>query len=417
MFYGITSRGKFQTSDELSVFVTGASLATRGQLQIDEFQWLQDRVNIGQTGPDGHLYIKYFPGNVLASALVYKLTARADDDAYVWSNVGVVPSVTGARWCTRINALWGALGMTALLLLLRRYFDWRTAIATVVLVGACSDWWYQSRGFFSEVGSGAFLMAGLCFAAYEKPSGSALGLALSMLFRPTNLLALPIWASTVWRKGIRTLLSGLIIIAAIGGLALYNWLRFRSPLNFGYGGEGFSASLLNGLYGVLLSPGRSIFVYSPVLLLAVPGAILFFRKEKTLTTLCLITVITFSVAIGHWHAWAGGLSWGSRLMTAIVPVLGVLIAPTLQRAWKNKWIALAAVLLAVAGFSVQVISLLRDPTRVIIEQVTNGNVKWEETLYSVKDSWLALQVRSLSNWQSCDLDSYTLRRWLTNCPE
>ena len=51
-------------------------------------------------------------------------------------------------------------------------------------------------------------MLSLCFAVYEKPYGSALGLALSILFRPTNLLALPIWGWSVWRKGFRALFPG-----------------------------------------------------------------------------------------------------------------------------------------------------------------------------------------------------------------
>src|SRR5437016_4593395 len=125
--YGITSRGKLQASDEAAVFTTGISLATTGHLAIDDFSWLQEKVNIGSIGPDGHLYTKYFPGNVFAVALVYELTARAKDDPYVWVKE-IAPSITGARWALRLNALWGAVGMTFLLALLRRFFSWPTAI-------------------------------------------------------------------------------------------------------------------------------------------------------------------------------------------------------------------------------------------------------------------------------------------------
>src|SRR5205807_8731269 len=102
-------------------------------------------------GPDGHLYTKYFPGNIFGVALIYKLTAQPNDQPYVWARE-LASSATGASWALRVNALWGAIGMTSLLFLLKRYFDWRTAIATVLLIGICSDWWYQSRGLFSEVG-------------------------------------------------------------------------------------------------------------------------------------------------------------------------------------------------------------------------------------------------------------------------
>ena len=416
LFYGITSRGKLQASDEAAVFVTGVSLATRGHLAIDDFEWLQERVNIGRKGPDSHLYTKYFPGNVFSVALVYKLTARSNDQPYVWVTE-VAPSVTGASWAMRINALWGALGMTALLLLLRRYFDWRTAIVTVLLVGICSDWWYQSRGLFSEIGAGAFLIASVCFAVHDKPYGSSLALAISILFRPTNLLAFPIWGWAVWRKGPKALGSAFIIAAGAMILALYNRARFGSPLIFGYGNESFNSSLWQGLHGIFLSPGRSIFIYSPILLLAIPGAWFFHKREKILTILCLLFVIGYGITIAAWHSWDGGLSWGSRLLTPIVPVLGFLIAPSIEFVWRKKWLAPVVLLLAAMGLSIQVLALLRDPTHVLIDRVSTGEVKYEDTIFSVHDSWLALQIRMLPHWQPCDLDSHTLRGFLTKCPD
>src|SRR5207253_10721968 len=84
LFCGITARGKLQTSDEAAVFASGVSLATHGHLAIDDLQWLQDHVNIGDRGPDGHLYTKYFPGNIFGGAVIYKLTAQPNDQPYDW---------------------------------------------------------------------------------------------------------------------------------------------------------------------------------------------------------------------------------------------------------------------------------------------------------------------------------------------
>ncbi len=417
LFYGITSRGKLQTSDEAAVFVTGVSLATRGHLAIDEFASLNERVNIGQCGPDGHFYTKYFPGNAFSVACIYKLTAQPNDKPYVWVEEAA-PSITGARWAMRINALWGALGLTALLFLTRRYFDRRTAIATVLLVGLCSDWWYQSRGLFSEVGAGAFLISCLYMSILQKPYGTAAALAVSILFRPTNLLALPIWAKTVWRRIPHALGSGLIIAAAGLLLALYNWARFGSPLTFGYPEGNLSVPFFKGLFNMFVSPGRSLFVYSPVLLLALPGAYLFYKREKILALLCLITVLSYAAVVASWGPLGWGLTWGMRLMTPIVPILGFLIAPTLDFIFsKRKWLVSVVSLLAVLGFAVQVLALMRDPTHVLIDRVGSGEVKFEDTIYSVRDSWPALQIRMLSRWQPCDVDSYTVRHWFTSCPD
>ncbi len=415
LFYGLTSRANLQVSDEAAVFGAGIALGKNGNLAIDDLQWLQDRINIGEKGQGGQLFAKYFPGNVLGIALLYRLTARGNDQPYFWDSSEMAPSSTGARWAMKINAVWGALAMAALLLLIKRYYDWRTAIVSVVLVGLCSDWWYQSRGLFSEVGAGAFLVLSLCFMAYESAWGSSLALAVSLLFRPTNLLALPIWGKAVWRKGLAALASGLFLVAGGVGLGVYNWMRFASPLNFGYGSEGFSASLLEGLYGILLSPGRSLFVYSPILLLAIPGAWLAYRKDKALAILCSVIVLGYAIAIAIWHSWDGGWTWGARLLAPIVPLLGFLVAPVIDYARRSNGTKLIVLVLGLAGLSVQLLALLRDPLRSLNEHVVTGEINFKDVLYTVQYSWPALQIRDLRHWQICDLDAYTLKQWLAKC--
>jgi len=416
LFYGITARGKLQTSDEAAVFASGVSLATHGHLAIDDLQWLQDHVNIGERGPDGHLYTKYFPGNIFGVALIYKLTAQPNDQPYVWARE-LASSATGASWALRVNALWGAIGMTSLLLLLKRYFDWRTAIATVLLIGICSDWWYQSRGLFSEVGAGAFLVTGLCLMAYDKPYASSTALAVSILFRPTNILALPVWAVSAWRKPRAAIGSAVIVIAAGAFLCWFNYIRFGSILNFGYASERFGGPFFKNLEGVLFSPGRSPFVYSPILVLAIPGTWLLLRKQPILALICLVVIAAYVFTVARLFNWAGGTSWGARLITPTAPLCGVLLAPTVDYIWKNKLLATAALLLGFAGFSVQMLALLRDPMRVIMEHVATGEIDNQETLYTLRNSWLALQIRSMPSWQRCDLDASTLRMWFADCQQ
>src|SRR5205823_2580001 len=272
-------------------------------------------------------------------------TAQPNDQPYVWVRE-LASSATGASWALRVNALWGAIGMTSLLFLLKRYFDWRTAIATVLLIGICSDWWYQSRGLFSEVAAGAFLC---------------------------------------W----------------------FNYIRFGSILNFGYASERFGGPFFKNLEGVLFSPGRSPFVYSPILVLAIPGTWLLLRKQPILALICLVVIAAYVFTVARLFNWAGGTSWGARLITPTAPLCGVLLAPTVDYIWKNKLLATAALLLGFAGFSVQMLALLRDPMRVIMEHVATGEIDNQETLYTLRNSWLALQIRSMPSWQRCDLDAST----------
>src|SRR5206468_11623540 len=138
-----------------------------------------------------------------------------------------------------------------------------------------------------------------------------------------------------------------------------------------------------GLHAMFLSPGRSLFVYSPVLLLAIPGTWLFYKREKILTIICVVIAGGYVAVIAPVAPLGWGLTWGARLLTPIVPLLGLLIAPSLERAWRNKWVGLAALLLGAMGLSVQLTALLRDPTRVMIEQVATGTIRYEDTLYTV----------------------------------
>ncbi|MCX5823515.1 MAG: hypothetical protein NTY86_08415, partial [Deltaproteobacteria bacterium] len=179
--------------------------------------------------------------------------------------------------------------------------------------------------------------------------------------------------------------------------------------------EGFTSNLFVGLFGILLSPGRSIFVYSPILALAIPGAWLFYKKEKLLALSIVLTVLAYIIVVASWHDWDGGWTWGSRLLTPIVPLLGFLIAPVL-RAAKGKKVEMVLILtLATLGLLVQCLAIARSPIATLVESVFSGNVKYYETLISIDHSFIALQLRSLQNWQWCDLDAYTLRQWLA-CP-
>jgi hypothetical protein len=115
--------------------------------------------------------------------------------------------------------------------------------------------------------------------------------------------------------------------------------------------------------------------------------------------------------------WAGGVSWGSRYLTPTVPLLGVLLAPAVAYVWKNRLVAAIALLLGIMGVSVQVLAILRDPMRVMMEHVATGEIDYQETLYTAHNSWLALQIRSMPSWRPCDMDAYALRHLLANCQQ
>src|SRR5439155_1091972 len=101
-----------------------------------------------------------------------------------------------------------------------------------------------------------------------------------------GILALPFFAPFVltgWNPlDLGLLVHGGHVVAAIGellamlvGVAVgvapllaYNDLAFGSPLEQGYGVKTFATPIQTGLYGLLVSPSRGLFVYTPYVIFA-----------------------------------------------------------------------------------------------------------------------------------------------------
>ncbi len=422
VLYGFTSRSEAQVSDEAAMFSAGASLATKGSLAIDGLRWLQDIVDIGKTGVAGHLYSMYFPGNTLGAACLYRIGARPDDTPYVWGNPDfgfheLAASASGAHLAFRFNALPGAIGLTFLFLLAWRLYGRGPAIGAVMLIGLGSDWWYESRGFFSEVGAGAGLIAALYFAEARRPYQSSLALGISLLFRPTNLIGLPIWLFSMRGSVRRSLPSVSFLIAGLGILAYYNWLRFGSVGDFGYGSWGFHGPLPVGIVGVLLSPGRSIFWYSPIVILVFTGLRELFARNKGLGVLVTGTAVGYVLIAAAWDVWWGGRVWGSRLLTPIVPLLGVPIAAIVRRfqLTNSTRLGVAIALLGALGAGIQLLTLSQDPVVVVGKYISSGYASFADSIMSLTKNALALQLKNLPGTSLCTLDAYSLRALLSHC--
>jgi hypothetical protein len=218
------------------------------------------------------------------------------------------------------------------------------------------------RTFFSEPAGGALLLASLLLlvpsAGEVAPSrvrvllaGACLGAII--LLKPAFIvhwiapgLAILLLAIRAARADgqpgkaatfLRVLRAGALfsvgpILAGIIQLA-YNYWRYQ-PLadawkRTGYEREaGFSTPLLEGLVGLLFSPGKSVFLYAPVLLLVPIGLWLMYKRNGSPGRLTVALILAQSAASfifnALWWAWTGNFAWGPRL---VMPVLPLLIIP------------------------------------------------------------------------------------------
>jgi hypothetical protein len=424
LIYGLTSRSDLQVCDEIGPFGTGITLATKGSLDIDQLQWMKHNIYPGKIGRDNHLYSRYSLGNSITTAFLYSIAAQKNDEPYAvyfWDGANfkwrtLAPSNTGARFSLRLNAILGALGMAALFALLKKQYDIKTAFFSVLLIGFASDWWYQSRMFFSEIGAGAFLVAALYFSLAKKPWQTGVMLAISFIFRPTNIVALPVWIYSIWGKEKKALWSFLSPLLAIASLLVYNYVRFNSLWDFGYDSVRFDSSLLLGLAGILLSTGRGIFLYSPITFLAVIKSKLFYRRNRILFALCAICIVSYIILIAKWYRWDGGTVWGSRLLTPVIPVIGIFLAPVVNLSFQNKKLRNAVIFFGIAGLCIQLLTIIQNPYPVLINEMQSGHVTYTQSVTSLANNWFVLQLRNLPDWNMCRVDSYTLRNLFAQCP-
>ena len=158
----------------------------------------------------------------------------------------------------------------------------------------------------------------------ELAAGVALG--LGAVVRQTTALA------AVGLNGLRPVRVIVALFgAAIGALPLlaYNYVAFGSALEQGYGTKPFDTPIATGLYGLLASPSRGLFVYTPYLIFAFlalsrawrwPGEVAV--RLRGLSLIWLATLVLYAT----YAEWWGGRVFGSRFLDDLAPVLIVAIA-------------------------------------------------------------------------------------------
>jgi hypothetical protein len=119
--------------------------------------------------------------------------------------------------------------------------------------------------------------------------------------------------------------------------------------------------LLQGLDGLVLSTGKSVFLYSPLLFLlpfALPGWWRERRTEAALAIAVMLAVVCSAAMLDRWH---GDPTWGPRRLTPILPIAAEPIALWLDGKRARLTRAAAGVLL-VAGLFVQLFGAVWAPS-------------------------------------------------------
>jgi hypothetical protein len=274
---------------------------------------------------------------------------------------GGEPVLDAHSWFERLIAS-ALVAATAFLLFRIAADDLPTAAAAVlVLVFAfgTSAWSAASRALWQHAPSMLVLTAALMLqrrASRFWLLGALLGFAY--VIRPTN--AIPIALSAIWvmyghRDRALRFAAGLVVVLAVFVAANYRVYGAALSPYYHPGYWGRSIFVTEALAGTLVSPGRGLFVYSPVLLFCAAGVALMIRR-RSITSLDVMLV---AAIVLHWLAlavaaptWWGGYSYGPRFFADMLPYAFCLLVPFMAWLWATPRPGVVALFALAAAVSV-----------------------------------------------------------------
>jgi hypothetical protein len=233
-------------------------------------------------------------------------------------------------------SLIAALSVVLLFLLLRRRTSERIAVLlTVAYAFGTTTWVISSQALWQHGMGQLLLIACLLILTAECTTKKALaaGLFLGLLAAnrpPDALLAAALGIYGLFWAGRRVWLLAAGGALPIGLVVFYN-LHITGNIAGAYGLMGkpsfFQHDLLYGIAGILFSPMRGLFVFSPFLLfLVLIGPRLKNRSERGLT-LAMMAGVVLQIVLYAKADWRAGISWGPRYMTDLLPMLIWMLVP------------------------------------------------------------------------------------------
>ncbi len=244
-----------------------------------------------------------------------------------------------ARVMEKLTAsLVAALSAALLYLLLRRRAAEPVALLLTLAYAFGTTTWVISSQALWQHGMAELLVIGLLLlltAPCTTPRVLAAGLLCGLIAGnrpPDAILAAALGVYGLFWAGRRAALLAAAAALPAGLVLLYN-LGVADNIAGAYGRMGRASylkhDLLSGLGGLLFSPTRGLLIFSPFLLFLVlawrrlPGGD---RSERGLT-LAMIAGVVLQVLLYAKADWRGGISWGPRYMTDLLPLLLWLLVP------------------------------------------------------------------------------------------
>jgi hypothetical protein len=318
---------------------TAAEWRAQGNLEFNG-----PRYNLVES-PTKHVYVNTFgplPGLLLvpATALVNRLDPEYGHQFEKLMTIAKLHA-SALVALTTVFLYWAALGLTS-----RRN---AMVVALTFALGTCA-WSIASQNMWQQTVTMFFLVLGVApfVRAPDDPGStlvSGLGLGAAVACRPTSVvlvLCIGVYRFLRHRKSLVPFALGLLPFPLLIGV--YNQRFFGSPFviaqelvghvmaNAKTGNPNlWQTPFIEGFVGLVGSPSRGVLVFSPVLLLTLPGIRKVWRGERLPILKPVLFGMLFTMALQcKWFDWWGGWAYGYRPWLDSIPLLCLFLIPGLE---------------------------------------------------------------------------------------
>jgi len=380
LFFGVVTVSFFTNHASMSMdppnrYLVAKSMVDHGDLMIRPLAG-EPLPPATYRGKDGNYYSFYGIGQPLIFAGPYYICRYGlgiESDKLIRSIIAL----------TMFPPVLGLIAVFFFLLLREFGFSPRRCWTGAVLVVFATGLWQGSKECQEECHIALLFIIGVwALRRYQVNNsrtalaGGAAAMAYAFLMRIDTVFTIAGWLALAFyfiyqqnhRPGEQTeakrkkLLPYILVVALmLPALLVHCYITYRHFGSFISGPHNtFSLSYLpRGLAGMLFSPGKSIFIYNPIMILAVVGMASFWRLQRAWAMLVLFSLVAGLLLHSAVFSWHGGCCWGPRYFERNIPLAFLAVAffglyqtqPGRSRRWSMIILAGASLLVQIAAVS------------------------------------------------------------------
>ncbi|MFO0947609.1 MAG: hypothetical protein U1D30_17075 [Planctomycetota bacterium] len=326
-------------------------------------------------GPNPGTYVSVFmPGTSLSALPAVAICLMFSKDRPLRDSTLYVAGKFTATICTAATV--------ALLYLMARQRQlnraWSLLLALAYAFATCI-WTINSQSLWQHGPNGLFLAAGMYFLLKNQRTTrdialAAIAMSAATWIRPTSAIFALAGCFNLRH-------AGLLLYVALGTfagllMAVYNTTFFGAPWTLGESlvtrdalvttnaGSIWGTPFFEGAAGLLFSPSRGLFVFSPFFVISIVGMIKIWRDSRfgSLRPWSIAVLVIWCIHFKYYDWWGGG-SFGYRPLVDTVFILMLFMIPVLQSPWSERYTFRLFLAVSVAwSFAIQLGAVLTfDP--------------------------------------------------------